>query len=120
MDQPKAAPQHDAPPSAVSPAASPTASVGAAPTSPDTAPQVPPQSDTRSGTQADTRSDAWGSIPTLGRFAQLDRVRYPHDMRNLSVEQLRALADELRAETIDTVSTTSGHLGASLGVVELT
>ncbi|MBL7235159.1 MAG: 1-deoxy-D-xylulose-5-phosphate synthase, partial [Komagataeibacter hansenii] len=59
-------------------------------------------------------------MPTLGRFAQLDRVRYPHDMRNLSVEQLRALADELRAETIDTVSTTSGHLGASLGVVELT
>ncbi|WP_264986155.1 hypothetical protein, partial [Novacetimonas hansenii] len=69
MDQPKAAPQHDAPPSA----ASPTASVGAAPTSPDTTSQVPPQS----GTQADTRSDAWGSIPTLGRFAQLDRVRYP-------------------------------------------
>nr|WP_110094728.1 1-deoxy-D-xylulose-5-phosphate synthase [Novacetimonas maltaceti] len=59
-------------------------------------------------------------MPTLGRFPQLDRVRYPHDMRNLSVEQLKALADELRAETIDTVSTTSGHLGASLGVVELT
>src|SRR6202158_1265240 len=50
----------------------------------------------------------------------LDRVRYPADMRNFSVEQLRQLADELRAETVDTVSVTGGHLGASLGVVELT
>ncbi|HQT74021.1 MAG TPA: 1-deoxy-D-xylulose-5-phosphate synthase [Acidiphilium sp.] len=50
----------------------------------------------------------------------LDRVRVPSDMRNLSAEQLRQLADELRAETIDTVSVTGGHLGASLGVVELT
>src|SRR6185369_11144858 len=50
----------------------------------------------------------------------LDRVRLPADMRNFSVEQLRQLADELRAETIDAVSVTGGHLGASLGVVELT
>src|SRR5438067_7958597 len=50
----------------------------------------------------------------------LDRVRYPADLRNFSAEQLRQLADELRAETIDVVSTTGGHLGASLGVVELT
>ena len=50
----------------------------------------------------------------------LDRVRVPSDMRNFSAEQLRALADELRAETIDAVSVTGGHLGASLGVVELT
>ncbi len=50
----------------------------------------------------------------------LDRVRVPSDLRNFSVEQLRELADELRAETIDAVSTTGGHLGASLGVVELT
>ena len=41
-------------------------------------------------------------------------------MRNFSPEQLRDLADELRTETIDAVSTTGGHLGASLGVVELT
>jgi len=41
-------------------------------------------------------------------------------MRNFSPEQLQAVADELRAETIDAVSTTGGHLGASLGVVELT
>ena len=50
----------------------------------------------------------------------LDRVSVPADMRNLSDEQLRQLADELRAETVDAVSTTGGHLGASLGVVELT
>ena len=50
----------------------------------------------------------------------LDRVRLPADMRNFSPDQLRQLADELRAETIDAVSVTGGHLGASLGVVELT
>ena len=50
----------------------------------------------------------------------LDRVRYPADLRNFSAEQLRQLADELRAETVDAVSVTGGHLGASLGVVELT
>src|SRR6201994_848744 len=50
----------------------------------------------------------------------LDRVRYPADMRNFSLEQLRQLADELRAETIDAVSVTGGHFGAGLGVVELT
>src|SRR6202453_4793609 len=50
----------------------------------------------------------------------LDRVQYPADLRNFSPEQLRQLADELRAETIDAVSVTGGHLGASLGVVELT
>jgi len=50
----------------------------------------------------------------------LDRVEYPSDLRNLSAEQLRQVADELRAETIDAVSTTGGHLGSALGVVELT
>jgi 1-deoxy-D-xylulose-5-phosphate synthase len=50
----------------------------------------------------------------------LDRVRIPADMRNLSTEQLEQLASELRAETVDAVSVTGGHLGASLGVVELT
>ncbi len=50
----------------------------------------------------------------------LDRVRLPADLRNFSPEQLRQLADELRSETIDAVSVTGGHLGASLGVVELT
>jgi 1-deoxy-D-xylulose-5-phosphate synthase len=54
------------------------------------------------------------------RTPLLDRVQIPADMRNLSGDQLKQLADELRAETIDTVSVTGGHLGSSLGVVELT
>ncbi len=50
----------------------------------------------------------------------LDRVRTPAELRKLKPEDLRQLADELRAETIDAVSVTGGHLGAGLGVVELT
>lgn len=50
----------------------------------------------------------------------LDAVKVPSDLRNLAASQLRQLADELRAETISAVSVTGGHLGAGLGVVELT
>ena len=50
----------------------------------------------------------------------LDTVILPADLRDLEENQLGQLADELRAETIDVVSTTGGHLGAGLGVVELT
>jgi len=50
----------------------------------------------------------------------LDSVTGPVDTRGFSIAQLRQLADELRAETIDAVSQTGGHLGAGLGVVELT
>lgn len=50
----------------------------------------------------------------------LDRVKTPADMKTLSDFELRALADEVRAETISVVSETGGHLGAGLGVVELT
>ncbi|MHA1597341.1 MAG: 1-deoxy-D-xylulose-5-phosphate synthase [Alphaproteobacteria bacterium] len=50
----------------------------------------------------------------------LDTVRVPADIRDFSNEQLRQLADEVRQETVRTVSITGGHLGASLGVVELT
>jgi 1-deoxy-D-xylulose-5-phosphate synthase len=50
----------------------------------------------------------------------LDQVQFPADMRGFTDAQLRTLADELRLETIDAVSTTGGHLGAGLGVVELT
>ena len=50
----------------------------------------------------------------------LDRVDEPRDLRNFSIDQLRDLAGELRAELVDAVSVTGGHLGASLGVVELT
>ena len=50
----------------------------------------------------------------------LDRAATPEDLRRLDVGELRQLADELRAELIDAVSKTGGHLGAGLGVVELT
>jgi 1-deoxy-D-xylulose-5-phosphate synthase len=50
----------------------------------------------------------------------LDLVKTPADLRALDVKQLRQLADELRQETIDAVAVTGGHLGAGLGVIELT
>ncbi len=50
----------------------------------------------------------------------LDTVDVPADIRRLRADQLRQLADELRQETISAVSVTGGHLGAGLGVVELT
>ncbi len=50
----------------------------------------------------------------------LDTVHLPEDLRQLDESQLRQLAEELRKETIDAVSVTGGHLGAGLGVVELT
>ncbi|NIX76767.1 1-deoxy-D-xylulose-5-phosphate synthase [Microvirga terricola] len=50
----------------------------------------------------------------------LDTIRVPDDLRQLPENQLRQLADELRTETINAVSVTGGHLGAGLGVVELT
>ncbi|MCH7542305.1 MAG: 1-deoxy-D-xylulose-5-phosphate synthase [Proteobacteria bacterium] len=50
----------------------------------------------------------------------LDKIDVPADLRRLAEEDLRQLADELRAEMIDAVSITGGHLGAGLGVVELT
>jgi 1-deoxy-D-xylulose-5-phosphate synthase len=56
----------------------------------------------------------------IAKTPLLDRVTYPADLRNFSPEQLRQVAEELRAETIDAVSVTGGHLGAALGVVELT
>ncbi len=50
----------------------------------------------------------------------LDRIHDPKDLRTLPESDLTTLADELRAETIDAVSVTGGHLGAGLGVIELT
>ncbi|WP_430435701.1 1-deoxy-D-xylulose-5-phosphate synthase [Oceanibaculum nanhaiense] len=50
----------------------------------------------------------------------LDTVTTPADMKDFSIDQLTVLADDLRRETIDAVSRTGGHLGAGLGVVELT
>src|SRR6187397_2105051 len=53
--------------------------------------------------------------PTL-----LDSIKTPADLRGVNEEDLRQVADELRSETIDALSHTGGHLGAGLGVVELT
>src|SRR5258705_3479955 len=50
----------------------------------------------------------------------LDTINSPADLRRLNEKQLRQVADELRAETISAVAVTGGHLGAGLGVVELT
>jgi 1-deoxy-D-xylulose-5-phosphate synthase len=50
----------------------------------------------------------------------LDTIKTPADLRRLDEKQLRQVADELRAETISAVAATGGHLGAGLGVVELT
>ena len=50
----------------------------------------------------------------------LDKINFPSDLKGLSIDQLQELAVELRHKTIDTVSKTGGHLGAGLGVVELT
>lgn len=50
----------------------------------------------------------------------LDQIKSPNDLKNFKPDQLQQIADELRAETIDSVSVTGGHLGAGLGVVELT
>ena len=61
-----------------------------------------------------------GQIPVPSKTPLLDRVDTPDDLRKLDEKQLRQLADELRIETIDAVSVTGGHLGAGLGVVELT
>ena len=50
----------------------------------------------------------------------LDQITYPNDIKHFTVPQLKKLSDELRQETIEVVSITGGHLGASLGVVEMT
>ena len=55
-----------------------------------------------------------------GATPLLDGISYPSDLRLLADGDLRQVADELRAELIDSVSVTGGHLGAGLGVVELT
>ncbi len=56
----------------------------------------------------------------MSKTPLLDTVNLPADIRAFSKAQLKELADELRTETIDAVSQTGGHLGAGLGVVELT
>jgi len=59
-------------------------------------------------------------VTISNRTPLLDTIRSPEDLRNLEPDLLRQVADELRDELIDAVSVTGGHLGAGLGVVELT
>src|SRR5262249_20480156 len=61
-----------------------------------------------------------GPAPGSSKSPLLDRVKTPADLRKLPESSLPQLAAELRQETIDAVSVTGGHLGAGLGVVELT
>ncbi|HIF10790.1 MAG TPA: 1-deoxy-D-xylulose-5-phosphate synthase [Sneathiellales bacterium] len=56
----------------------------------------------------------------MSKTPLLDTVNNPSDIKDLSVAELKQLADELRTETVEAVSITGGHLGAGLGVVELT
>ena len=56
----------------------------------------------------------------MSKTPLLDTIRIPQDLRRLEEKHLRQVADELRRETIDAVAVTGGHLGAGLGVVELT
>ena len=56
----------------------------------------------------------------MSKTSLLDKINYPADLRKLREDELKQLAKELREELIDVVSTTGGHLGAGLGVVELT
>jgi 1-deoxy-D-xylulose-5-phosphate synthase len=59
-------------------------------------------------------------VTVASKTPLLDQIKTPHDLRQLQPGQLRQVADELRQETIDAVAVTGGHLGAGLGVIELT
>ena len=56
----------------------------------------------------------------MAEYKILDNVNFPADIKNLSNQELKTLSNELRQEMIEAVSQTGGHLGAGLGVVELT
>ena len=56
----------------------------------------------------------------MSKTALLDQINYPLDLKKLKKKELKQLAIELREELIDVVSETGGHLGAGLGVIELT
>ena len=57
---------------------------------------------------------------TKEKYKYLDDINFPSDLRKIPESELKLLAKELRKETISAVSTTGGHLGAGLGVIELT
>src|SRR5438046_7380557 len=60
------------------------------------------------------------SVTVSSKTPLLDQITTPQDLRRLEPKQLRQVADELRQEMIDAVAVTGGHLGAGLGVIELT
>ena len=55
----------------------------------------------------------------MTKYKFLDKVEFPADIRKLKISELKILSEEVREELIDAVSVTGGHLGAGLGVVEL-
>jgi 1-deoxy-D-xylulose-5-phosphate synthase len=74
-----------------------------------------------------TTTRVYASLSEMGEYYSqrpptplLDTINYPIHMKNLSTKELKQLADELRSDVIFSVSRTGGHLGSSLGVVELT
>ena len=56
----------------------------------------------------------------MSNYKYLSKVNFPSDIKKLSIDELKILSREVREEMIDAVSETGGHLGAGLGVVELT
>ena len=56
----------------------------------------------------------------MTKYKYLDKINFPSDLKKLGHKELKILADELRTELIEVVAETGGHLGAGLGVVELT
>jgi len=56
----------------------------------------------------------------MSNYQYLDKVNFPSDVKKLSIEELKIFSTEVRKELINAVSVTGGHLGAGLGVVELT
>lgn len=56
----------------------------------------------------------------MGKYPLLEKINYPDDLKHLSLDELKQLAQELRDFIIESISRTPGHFGASLGVVELT
>ncbi len=56
----------------------------------------------------------------MTKYKYLDKINFPSDLKSYDIEELKTIANELRTELIETVSETGGHLGAGLGVVELT
>ena len=56
----------------------------------------------------------------IKNYNYLEKIKSPRDLKKLGINELKALSVELRNELIDVVSKTGGHLGAGLGVIELT